>query len=88
MIARYWRGWTTLKNADAYENHLKEKILPGLKNIPGYRGEYVLRRNVPDEVEFVVINLFDSIEAVQAFAADDYSAAKSNCRPCSSPRPF
>ena len=76
MIARYWRGWTTLNNADAYESHLKDKVLPGLKNIPGYGGGYVLRRSVSDEVEFVVINLFDSIEAVQAFAGADYSAAK------------
>jgi heme-degrading monooxygenase HmoA len=76
MIARYFRGWTKLSNADAYENHLKEKILPALRSIPGYKGGYVLRRNVPDEVEFVVINLFDSIQAVQAFAGSDYSAAK------------
>ena len=76
MIARYFRGWTKLSNADAYENLLKEKVLPGLRNISGYKGGYILRRNVPDEVEFVVINLFDSIEAVQAFAGSDYSAAK------------
>jgi len=75
MIARHWRGWTTPENGDPYENHLKEKILPKLKDIPGYKGGYVLRRNVTDEVEFVVINLFDSVEAVQAFAGPDYSAA-------------
>ena len=76
MIARYFRGWTKPNNADAYENLLKKKVLPELRNIPGYKGGYVLRRNVPDEVEFVVINLFDSIEAVEAFAGSDYSAAK------------
>ena len=59
MIARHWRGWTTLANAGAYEAHLKEKVLPGLKNNPGYLGGYVLRRDVSGEVEFVVINLFD-----------------------------
>jgi len=47
-----------------------------LKDIPGYKGGYVLRRNVAGEVEFVVINLFDSIEAVQAFAGPDYTVAK------------
>jgi heme-degrading monooxygenase HmoA len=76
MIARYFRGWTKLSNADAYENLLKEKVLPGLRNISGYKGGYALRRNVSEEVEFVVINLFDSIEAVQAFAGADYSVAK------------
>jgi hypothetical protein len=76
MIARYWRGWTTLNNADAYEDYLKEKVLPELRNILGYKGGYVLRRDAPDEVEFVVINLFDSIGAVQTFAGADYSAPK------------
>ena len=76
MVARHWRGWTTAKNADAYEDHLKGKILPALNKIPSYRGGYVLRREASDEIEFVVINLFDSLEAVQAFAGPDYTAAK------------
>ena len=75
MIARHWRGWTTAENADAYESLLKEKVLPGLKGIKGYRGGYVLRRDVPDAVEFVVINLFDSLDAVKAFAGPDYPVA-------------
>lgn len=75
MIARHWRGWTTVENVGAYEAHLKDKVLPSLKNIPGYRGGYVLRRDVSDGIEFVVINLFDSLAAVQAFAGPDYSAS-------------
>jgi len=76
MIARHWRGWTTLENGDAYENHLKGKVLPALKKLSGYRGMYILRRNLPEEVEFVVINLFDSMTDVQAFAGEDYTASK------------
>ena len=33
MVARHWRGWTTAKNADAYEGLLKSKVLPGLREI-------------------------------------------------------
>lgn len=73
MITRYWRGWTNVANADAYENLLKEKVLPGLKNIAGYRGGYVMRRNEGEEVEFVVLNLFDSLDAVRLFAGVDYT---------------
>ena len=73
MIARHWRGWTKARNADAYETLLKSQVLPGLAKIAGYRGGYVLRGNAAGEVEFVVINLFDSIEAVRAFAGPDYS---------------
>jgi heme-degrading monooxygenase HmoA len=39
-----------------------------LSGIEGYRGGYILRDNGPREVEFVVINLFDSLDAVKRFA--------------------
>lgn len=73
MIARHWRGWTRAEDADAYENLLKKKVLPGLKNLKGYLGGYVLRKAGAEEVEFVVVNLFDSLEAVREFAGPDYS---------------
>ena len=73
MIARHWRGWTTPANADAYENLLKTKALPGLRTLAGYRGGYVLRHDNPKESEFVVINLFDSIDAIKSFAGEDYA---------------
>ena len=76
MIARHWRGWTVPENADAYQQLLSGTVLPGLKRISGYRGGYVLRRDVAEEVEFVVVNLFDSIEAVQQFAGPDYAVAQ------------
>jgi len=75
MIARHWRGWTKTHNADAYETLLKDKVLPGLKDIAGYRGGYVLRSDGPEEAEFVVVNLFDSLDAVRSFAGPDYTVA-------------
>jgi hypothetical protein len=73
MIARHWRGWTEVQNADAYEELLKEKVLPALNGIQGYRGGYILRSDGQQEVEFVVVNLFDSLEAVKLFAGPDYA---------------
>jgi len=73
MIARHWRGWTKIENADAYETLLKRKVLPSLKSVEGYRGGYVLRHDGPREAEFVILNLFESIEAVKRFAGPDYS---------------
>ena len=73
MIARVWRGWTSIENADAYEKLLREQVLPGLRQIDGYRGGYILRQEGNDEVEFVVLNLFESLEAVRAFAGPDYT---------------
>ncbi len=73
MVARHWRGWTEARNADAYESLLKIKVLPALKRLAGYQGGYILRSDGVKEVEFVVISLFDSIEAVQKFAGPDYT---------------
>ncbi len=76
MIARLWKGWTTPENADAYERHLREDLLPSLSlRINGYRGGYILRQDGSEEVEFAVLNLFDSLEAVRAFAGPDYTVA-------------
>ena len=75
MIARHWRGWTKPQDGDAYEALLTTKVLPGLRGIEGYRGGYVLRSDGPREAEFVVVNLFDSLEAVKQFAGPDYAVA-------------
>jgi hypothetical protein len=72
MIARHWRGWTSVQDATAYENLLIDKVLPELRKIKGYRTGYVLRMDGPEEVEFVVVNLFESLEAVKRFAGPDY----------------
>jgi heme-degrading monooxygenase HmoA len=74
MIARIWHGWTTPANADAYETLLKNEILVGIqnRNIAGYRGIRLLRRDVADEVEFITVMWFDSVDAVRTFAGEDY----------------
>jgi hypothetical protein len=76
MISRIWHGWTTPTNADAYEALLLSEIFVGIqeRQIPGYRGIQLLRRENGDEVEFVTIMRFDSLEAVRVFAGDDYEA--------------
>jgi hypothetical protein len=73
MIARHWRGWTKIEDADAYEDLLKSRVLPGLENITGYRGGYILRNDGVAESEFVVVNLFESLDAVRQFAGDNYA---------------
>ena len=76
MIARHWTGWTRSTDADAYERLLRETVLPALQQIDGYQGGYVLRRAADgDEVQFVVVNLFASFDAVRAFAGPDYETA-------------
>ncbi len=77
MISRIWHGWTTLDNADKYEALLKEEIFVGVINrhIRGFRSIQLLRRKVGEEMEFVTIMLFDSLDAVREFAGEDYEVA-------------
>ena len=76
MISRIWHGWTKPGNAGAYEALLLSEIFVGIqeREIPGYRGIELLRRNSGDEVEFITIMRFDSLDAVRIFAGDDYEA--------------
>jgi heme-degrading monooxygenase HmoA len=77
MICRIWHGWTTLANADAYESLLRSEIFHGIgeRKISGFHGIDLLRRPLEDDVEFVTIMWFDSLEAVRAFARADYEVA-------------
>jgi heme-degrading monooxygenase HmoA len=77
MICRIWYGWTTPQNADAYEMLLKREIFPGIlaKNIAGFRRIELLRRSAGEEVEFVTLMWFDSLDAIKAFAGADYEVA-------------
>ena len=77
MISRIWHGWTTPANADAYESLLQSEIFQGIRDrqIAGYRGIHLLRRSLENEVEFVTLMWFDSIDAVRTFAGEDYEAA-------------
>jgi heme-degrading monooxygenase HmoA len=72
MITRMWRGWTTPSNADAYERFLRTELFPEVAKLPGFIGARVLRRRVDDGEEFVTLTTFESLDAVRAFAGDDY----------------
>jgi heme-degrading monooxygenase HmoA len=75
MIARLWHGVTSHENAEKYEDLLRGEILPGIHRVKGYRGAYLLRREVLEGAEFVTLTLFDSMESVRRFAGDDVELA-------------
>jgi heme-degrading monooxygenase HmoA len=76
MIARVWHGYTKPEHADSYAAMLKPELLPGISKAKGYKGSYLLRRNLGAEVEFITILLWDSIDALRAAAGhDDYETA-------------
>ena len=77
MIARIWHGWTTRGNAAGYQALLESEILPAIRGrkIAGLRSVNLIRRDVPEGVEFVTILWFESLDAIREFAGEDYEAA-------------
>jgi antibiotic biosynthesis monooxygenase (ABM) superfamily enzyme len=72
LITRMWRGWTAAANADDYERFLLDELFPSMRSIPGFVGAEVLRRADGEEVAFVTLTRFESLDAIRAFAGEDY----------------
>lgn len=68
MIIRAWRGRASLPRADAYPQHFREVVVPDLRRTPGFMGAHLSRRVAGDQVEFLVLTRWQSMEAVRAFA--------------------
>ena len=75
MITRLWRGWTARENADAYERFLLSEMFPAMREAPGFRSADVLRHDEGSDVAFVTLTRFDSLDAIRAFAGEDYETA-------------
>jgi heme-degrading monooxygenase HmoA len=54
---------------------LKPELLPGISKVKGYKGSYLLRRNAGEEVEFITIILWESLDAIRAISGADYETA-------------
>jgi heme-degrading monooxygenase HmoA len=76
MIARIWRGRTSLAKADAYEKFLKDMAHPDYGDVKGNRGWLLQRRPLPDSVEFMFVSFWDSMDALRAYAGDDPAQPK------------
>jgi heme-degrading monooxygenase HmoA len=75
VIARIWRGAVRPADADAYGEYIGRTGLAGYAQTPGNQGAWMLRRDVGDLTEFVTFTLWESIDAVKAFAGEDYETA-------------
>jgi heme-degrading monooxygenase HmoA len=76
MIARTWHGRVPTPKADAYEEYLRRSGLPDYASTPGNLGVHVLRRTDGDVTHFLLITFWASIDAIRAFAGDEYERAR------------
>jgi heme-degrading monooxygenase HmoA len=75
VIARIWRGAVRGEDGDAYADYIRATGLAGYAETPGNQGAWMLRRDLGDRTEFVTFTLWESVDAVKAFAGDDYETA-------------
>jgi heme-degrading monooxygenase HmoA len=71
MIARAWRGKAPFETANDYVRHLEVRVFPELRKIDGHRGAYILRRDLDDGVEFAILTIWESMDAIRKFAGKD-----------------
>ena len=75
MIARTWTGAVHTTDADKYADYIRETGFAEYGETPGNRGAWLLRRDDGEETEFVTLSLWESLDAIVAFAGDDIEAA-------------
>ena len=74
-IKRIWHGWTTHENAEAYRRVLDGEVRPGIeaRKIPGYQSLELFSRDLGEEVEFMTVMTFDSLQNVIDFQGENYA---------------
>jgi heme-degrading monooxygenase HmoA len=70
MVVRAWRGYAAAAETQVYPKHLLQSVRPKLEQLAGFRGLYLLRSRGLEETEFLVLTLWDSMDAVRSFAGD------------------
>lgn len=76
MIARLWHGAVPADRSDAYLRYLEKTGVPGSRATPGNRGVYVLRRAEGEAAHFLSVSLWESLDAIRAFAGADVEKAR------------
>jgi heme-degrading monooxygenase HmoA len=75
MIARTWRGVVRRADAEEYAKYIRETGFAEYAETAGNRGAWMLRRDEGEETEFITLSMWESREAIRAFAGDDIEAA-------------
>ena len=76
MIARIWHGVVPASKSDDYLRNQKKNGISDYQSVEGNRGVFVLRRNEGEQTHFLLLTLWDSLEAIVEFAGEDIEKAR------------
>ena len=71
MIARIWQGRTRPGMGESYFEYLEKTGLKEYKATQGFQGVLVLRREIGEESEYLLLTLWKDMDAVRRFAGAD-----------------
>ena len=75
MIARVWTARSARARVESYRRHLRDRVLPVLDRVTGYRGAQLLERADGDHVELIVMTWWQSLDDVRRFAGPNVERA-------------
>jgi heme-degrading monooxygenase HmoA len=74
-IARVWTGTVRRTDADEYATYIRDTGFAEYGRTPGNRGAWMLRRDDGEQTEFITLSMWESRDAIRAFAGEDIEAA-------------
>ena len=75
MIARHWTGLVKKDRADEYIVHFTNDTFKKLAKIDGFIEASILKRELLQGIEFLIITKWESSEAIKQFAGESYETA-------------
>ena len=77
LTVRTWSATAASAGAEDYSRYFAGTLLPRLRELPGFAGAYLLRRDLGEggTTELTAHTFWESAEAIRAFAGDDITVA-------------
>jgi len=75
MISRHWTGLAKRERADEYIAHLQNDTFKKLEKISGFISASILKRDLTEGIEFLIITEWETFDAIKQFASIDFNIA-------------
>jgi heme-degrading monooxygenase HmoA len=75
MIERHWKGIARKERANEYTAHLRNDTFEEIKKITGFVSATILKRDLSEGVEFLIITKWETLEVIKQFAGEEVETA-------------
>ena len=77
MFVRTWSATADAAGAGNYSRYFDGTLLPELRELPGFNGAYLLRRDIGEDgtAELTTHTFWESLDVIRAFAGDDITVS-------------